>query len=74
MSAIPITNFSNEKIKKFFDKKNPIQIREFIEEIIINKIFLLLIFFKVKNKIEPEIFSKDEKRKNRPKLKSEISK
>ena len=67
-------NFNNEKIKKFFDKKNPIQIRELIEEIIINKIFRLLIFFKVKNKIEPDIFPKDEKRKNRPKLKSEISK
>ena len=50
------------------------QISELIEEIIINNIFLLLIFFKVKNNIEPAIFPKEEKRKNKPKLKSEISK
>ena len=67
-------NFKREKIKKFFEKKNPKQINEFIKVVKINNIFLLLIFFKEKNNIEPIIFPKDENRKNKPKLKSDISK
>ena len=74
ISVIPIINFNNEKIKKFFEKKNPKQIAELINVIAINNIFLLLIFFKVKNNKEPIILPKEENKKNKPKLKSDISK